>query len=126
MRWVEKFLDQVEEALEWQPLGTMSWRFHEDENWLRLAPSLVEIVGGAEDGEAVFPFYSLYLSRLIDVFDELPEMFWNTMHNEFSLEGKIDGDDAWITFSREPFDDEEPQDVLDPDGGIREKKPPQQ
>ena len=41
MRWAEKFLDQLDEALEWQSPGTMSWRFHDEENWLRLAPSLV-------------------------------------------------------------------------------------
>jgi len=124
MRWIEKFLDQLETAIKWQSPGTMSWRFHEDENWLRLAPSLVELVGGADDGEAVYPFFSLHLSNLMEIFDELPEMSWDGMNNEFSVEGKIDGDDAWITISREPFDDEEPEDVFDPKGGIRKKKPP--
>lgn len=124
MRWVEKFLDQLDQALEWQSPGTMSWRFLEAENWLRIAPCPIELVGGAEDGGAVYPFFFLHLSNLIERFDELPEMFWDTMNDEFSLEGKIDGDHAWITVSREPFDDEEPQDVLDPKGGIRKKKPP--
>lgn len=126
MRWVEKFLDQVEQALEWQSLGTISWRFHEPENWLRIAPCPIELIGGAEDGATAYPFFFLHLSNLIERFDELPEMFWDTMNNEFSLEGKIDGDDAWITFSRAPFDDEEPQDVLDPKSGIRKKKPPKE
>jgi hypothetical protein len=126
MRWVDKCLDKLNEALElWSP-GTISWRFHEDENCLRLAPSLVELVGGADDGEPVYPFYSLDVSHLIEIFDELPEMLWETMSNEFSVEGKIAGDDAWIIFSREPFDDDEPQDVLDPKGGIRKKKPPKE
>jgi hypothetical protein len=125
MRWPEKVFDQLDKALEWQSPGTISWRFHEDENWLRLGPSVVEVVGGAEDGETVYPFFSLNISHLIEVFDELPALLWNTMSNEFSLEGKIDGEDVWITMSREPFDDEEPQDVLDPKGGIiRKKKPP--
>jgi hypothetical protein len=126
MRWVEKVLDQLEQSLEWQSPGALSWRFHEDEHWLRLAPSVVELVGGADDGESVYPFFSLHLSYLIEIFDQLPEMIWNTMGNEFSLEGKINGEDAWITFSRDPFDDEEPQDVLDPNGGIRRKTPPKE
>ena len=126
MRWVEKFLDQLSEALEQRSPGTMSWRFHEDENWLRVAPALVELIGGADDGEPVFPFYSLHVSHLLEIFDELPEMLWDTMSNEFSVEGQIDGDDAWITFSQDPFDDEEPQEVLDPQGGLRIKKLPKE
>jgi hypothetical protein len=124
MRWVEKVLDQLDQSLEWQSPGALSWRLHEDEHWLRLAPSVVELVGGADDGEAVYSFFSLNVSHLIEIFDQLPEMLWNIMSDEFSLEGKINGEDAWITFSRKPFDDEEPQDVLDPNGGIRKKKPP--
>ncbi len=126
MRWVDECLERLNEALELRSPGTISWRFHEDENWLRLGPSLVELVGGAEDGEPVYPFFSLHVSHLIEIFDELPEMLWDTMNNEFSLEGKIAGDDAWITFSSEPFDDEEPHDVLDPKCGIRKKKPPKE
>ena len=72
----------------------------------------------------MYPFYSLHISHLIEIFDEPPELRWDTMNNEFSVEGRIDGDDVWVTFSREPFDDEEPEDVLDPEGGIRKKKPP--
>ena len=126
MRWVEKFLDQLDQALEWKSLGTISWRFHKDENWLRLAPSLVEMVGGADDGEPVYPFFFLHISPLIEVFDDLPEMAWDTMSNELSLEGKIDGEDAWINLSREPFEDEEPRDVFDRKGGIRKKNPPKE
>lgn len=101
--------------------GTLSWRFVED--GLLLAPTLVEIVGGAEDGEMVYPFFSLDVSHLVAVFDEVPNMHWNTMHDEFSLEGKIAGEDAWITFFRVPFDDENPEDLLDPKGAIRKRKP---
>jgi hypothetical protein len=115
-QWMGKFLDQLDEALEWQSPGSISWRFQAEENWLRLAPSLVELVGGAHDGESVYPFYSLNISHLIAIFDELPEMSWNTMYDEFSMEGHIDGEDVWITFSREPLDDEQAQDAFDPKG----------
>jgi len=33
------------------------------------------------------------------------------MSDEFSVEGKIGGGDAWIIVSKESFDDEEPNDV---------------
>jgi len=124
MQWVEKFLNQLDLSLEWQSLGTMAWRLHEDEGWLRIAPCPLEVVGGPDDGEAVYPFYSLHIAQLIEVFDGVPEMLWATMNGEFSLEGRIDGDDAWITFQEAPFGDEEPSDVLDPKGGIRPKQPP--
>src|SRR5689334_15216186 len=124
MRWVEKFLDRLDESLEWQSLGTISWRFLQEENWLQIAPSPLEVIGGADDGESVYPFYALHVAHLIEVFGEAPEMLWNTMTDEFNVEGKIDGSDAWITFFKSPFDDEEPHDVLDPKGGIR-KKPPE-
>jgi len=124
MDWIEKALDKIGEAVEWQSMGTLSWRFNDIENWLLLAPGLVELVGGPDDGESVYPFYSLDVSHLVEVFDEPPAMRWDNMNNEFSVEGKIDGDEAWITFCKEPFDDEEPEDVLDPKGGMRKKRPP--
>jgi hypothetical protein len=122
MEWVEKVLDQLDQSLEWQSLGKLSWRFDEEDNHLRLAPALMEMSGGADDGQEVYPFYSLDVSSLIEVFDKPPSMSWSTMTNEFSLEGPIGGNDSWITFCRDPFDDDEPQDMVDPDGGIRQKK----
>lgn len=126
MRWVEKFLDQLDQSLEWQSLGTMAWRFSEVEGWLQIAPCPLEVVGGADDGESVYPFYAIHVANLIEVFDAVPQIMWSTMNGEFSLEGKIGGDDAWITFNEAPFEDEEPRDVLDPKGGIRPKQPPEQ
>lgn len=125
MRWVEKFLDQLDVSLEWQSEGTLAWRFYEEEGWLQIAPCPLEVVGGADDGETVYPFYSLHVAELIEIFDAVPDMLWTTMNGEFSLEGKIDGDDAWITFYEAPFENEEAQDILDPKGGIRPKQPPE-
>lgn len=126
MRWVEKFLDQLDLSLEWQSLGTMAWRFSEEEGWLLIAPCPLEVVGGADDGDSVYPFYSLHIASLIEVFDEVPEVLWSTMNGELSLEGKIDGEDAWITFHERPFEDQTPRDVVDPWGGTRPKLPPKQ
>lgn len=125
MGWVEKFLDQLDLSLEWQSLGTLAWRFYEDEGWLQIAPASLEVVGGADDGETVFPFFSLHVAKLIEVFDDVPDMLWTTMDGEFSLEGKIDGHDAWVTIHEAPFEDDIPLDILDPNGGIRPKLPPE-
>ena len=123
MQWVEKFLDRLDLSLEWQSPGKLAWRFSEEEGWLRMAPCPLEVVGGADDGESVYPSYSLHLEHLIEVFDGAPEILWSTMNGELSLEGKIDGEEAWIMLYDRPFDDEKPDDVLDPKGGIRPKRP---
>lgn len=122
MTWVQKAIDQLDRALEWSSLGKMSWRYDEEDSCLTLAPALLEVVGGADDGEAVYPFYSLDVSAFGEVFDEPPTTMWAGMSNELSMEGVIDGNDAWIVFRREPFDDDDAQDVVDPDGGVREKR----
>lgn len=125
MEWVDAFLDRLDEAVEWHSPGKLCCRYVPDEDRLLIAPAVLEMVGGADDGESVFPFFTLHVSHLIEVFDEFPEMMWNTMLNEFSIEGKIDGEEAWVTISREPFDDEEPENIVDPRGGIRKKNPPE-
>jgi len=121
MTWVQKALEQLDLSVEWRSLGKMAWRYVEEDSCLTLAPALLEMVGGADDGEAVYPFYTLEVSSFVEIFDGPPTTHWDGMANELSMESKIDGDDAWIIFKREPFDDDEPQDVVDPDGGIREK-----
>ena len=121
MKWVQKALNQLDRALEWSSLGKISWRYAQEESCLTLAPALLEVVGGADDGEAVYPFYSLEVSAFGEVFDEPPSTLWNGMTNELSMEGRIGGDNAWIIFRREPFDDDQPQDVVEPDGGVRER-----
>ena len=93
------------------------------ERLLRMAPCPLEVVGGADDGEVIFPNFSLHIAHLIEVFDGVPEILWSTMNGEISLDGKIDGEEAWIMLYDRPFDDEEPGDVLDPEGGIRPKRP---
>lgn len=122
MQWVDLFLEQLQGAIEGHAPGSISWRYNPEENELRVAPGLVELVGGAEDGETVFPTYGLDVSHVIQVFDEPPVVLWNTMDNELCMEGLIAGEEAWVIFSREPFDDDDPRDVLDPKGRFRRKK----
>ncbi len=70
-------------------------RFSPEECQLIIAPALAEIVGGAEDGEEVFSFFSMHLAALTQAFDALPEMSWDTMHDDLHVEGEIDGEDDW-------------------------------
>ena len=89
---------------------------------LIIAPALAEIVGGAEDGEAVFPFFSMHLAALAQAFDALPEMSWDTMYDELHVEGEIDGEDAWITIRKFPFEEEDrPRWVIE-GGSIRRRE----
>jgi len=119
MTWIQKALDQLDQSLEWKSLGKISWRYDPDDSCLMLAPALLEMVGGANDGEEVYPSYSLDVSSFSVVFDELPVTIWDGMANELSMEGNIDGNDAWIIIRRDPFDDDEPNDIVEPGGGIR-------
>ena len=34
-------------------------------------------------------------------------MSWDTMHDELHVEGEIDGEDAWITIQKFPFEEED-------------------
>lgn len=122
MQWVDLFLEQLQGAIEGHAPGSISWRFNSDENELRIAPGLVELVGGAQDGETVFPTYWLDISQVIEVFDAPPQVHWNTLDNEICIEGLIAGEEAWIIFARDPFDDDDPRDILDPKGRVRRKK----
>jgi len=89
---------------------------------LIIAPVLAEIVGGAEDGEEVFPFFSMHLAALAQAFDALPEMSWDTMHDDLHVEGEIDGEDAWITIQKFPFEEEDrPRWVIE-GGTIRKRE----
>ncbi len=101
-QWVEAIVD----VLEGCSPGSFELQFSPVECQLIIAPSLAEIVGGAEDGEEVFPFFSMHLAALAQIFDALPEMSWDTMHDELHVEGEIDGEDAWITIRKFPFEEE--------------------
>lgn len=122
MPWVDRFLEQVAEAFEGHAPGSISWRYDAEENELRVAPAPVEVVGGAADGGAVFPAYWLNLSQVIGAFDAMPAVEWNTLDNEVCCEGRIGGEEAWVIFSREPFEDETPRQVLDRHGQLRKRK----
>jgi len=66
------------------------------------------------------PLFSLQFAELVKVFDSLPEMCWNTIYDELHLEGEIDGEDAWITLQKLPFQDDQPQWLIE--GGVLRRR----
>ena len=105
-QWVDAILDVLQGCIEGYGPGSFELRFSPGECRLIIAPVLDEIVGGAEDGEEVFPFFSMHLTELAQAFDALPEMSWDTMHDKLHVEGEIDGEDVWITIQKFPLKDD--------------------
>jgi len=121
-QWVDVILDVLEGCIEGYSPGSFELQFSPVECQLIIAPVLAEIVGGAEDGEEVFPFFSTHLAALAQAFDALPEMSWDTMHDDLHVEGEIDGEDAWITIQKFPFEEEDrPRWVIE-GGTIRKRE----
>ncbi len=121
-QWVEAIVDVLEGCIEGYSPGSFELQFSPVECQLIIAPALAEIVGGAEDGEEVFAFFSIHLAALAQAFDALPEMSWDTMYDELHVEGEIDGADAWITIRKFPFEEEDrPRWVIER-GSIRRRE----
>ena len=99
--WMDALLAKLESFVELQSPGSLDIRCAEGE--LVIAPDVLELVGGENDGDEVFPFFNVELSALLDEFDERPEVTWNTMHDELWVDGQIGGADAFVIFRRNPF-----------------------
>jgi hypothetical protein len=119
--WIARAIERFDTCLELNSPGGMSWRFVEDDHLLIIAPSTIEMVGGRDDGESIFPSFHLDVGDLAGVFDEPPQISWSTREQTVSLEGKIAGKDAWIEVQSEPFNDEGPRYNLYSDGSLGEK-----
>lgn len=81
--WIDILSAKLESYVELQSPGALDVRCAEGE--LVIAPDVLELVGGENDGDEVFPFFNVELSALMDEFDERPEVTWNTMHDELSI-----------------------------------------
>jgi hypothetical protein len=122
-RWLKQVFEVLETCVEGYGPGSFDARICPDECHVTVAPVLAEIVGGAEDGEEVYPLFAVHLAELANAFDKPPETTWDTMHDELHVEGEIQGEDVWITFQKSPFrDDDEPQWVIER-GSLRRRKP---
>lgn len=104
-QWVEHFCALLGEFVELESPGTIEWRFVPREQQLVVAPGLLELVGGAEDGEVVYPYFVVHLRELAEEFDSPPSLEWNTMHDELWVSGEMDGEEAFVILRKEPFAD---------------------
>ncbi len=68
-QWVDAILDVLEGCIEGYSPGSFELQFSPMECQLMVAPAMAEIVGRAEDGEEVFPFFSMHLAALAQTFD---------------------------------------------------------
>lgn len=121
-RWVEVVVGALEDCIEGYGPGSFDLQYLAEESHLIVAPATIELVGGAEDGEEIYPQFSVHLAALAKKFDAPPEMSWDTLYDELQIDGEIDGQDAWITLRKFPLEeDEEPQWLLER-GKLRRRK----
>jgi hypothetical protein len=133
--WLDELLASVCEACVNEVKGRtsgLSCRWAEPENnvweaWLlEVAPSVVEISGGKDDGETVFDFVDVDLLALPQCLDEVewfdydPD-YGNTPH--LSLGGKRKEYEVVVQVYFEPFEGDEAQTIFDVKrGGWRDKE----
>jgi hypothetical protein len=133
--WLEELLGSVCETCVDAVKGRTSgfscrWAKPEDNQWgtwlLQIAPSVVEISGGKDDGETVFDLVDVDLLALPKCLDEVESFTYDTGYgNEphMTLEGKKEEREIVVEVYLTPFEDDEPGTVFDVNfGGWREKK----
>lgn len=105
--WIDRVLNTVAENLQWQALGTLAYRVS-TEGELLIAPAGAEVLGGRHDGEQIFPFYTLSVTAVAELFDEIPEIHLNT-HPTASVcfIGTIRRESAVVMIFTYPFPDDE-------------------
>ncbi len=106
--WMDDLVEHMESFIECTCAGSLDIRFGVDEPVLHVAPELLELAGGMNDGEEVFPMFTIDVSALLSEFDEGPDVRWDTMQGELSIDGTIDGDEAIVILRQHPFDDVTP------------------
>jgi hypothetical protein len=132
--WLDELLGSVCEACVNEVKGRMSglscrWAEPENNQWgtwlLEVAPAVVEISGGKQDGETVFDFVDVDLLALPMCLDEVewfnydPD-YGNTPH--LSLGGKYRKQEVVVQVFFEPFEGDAPQTIFDVNrGGWRDK-----
>ena len=114
-------MDRLETFLELESPGAIAVRVIEEDDHLLIAPDLVEMVGGPDDGAECFPSITVRLLELLELFDEVLGATWNTQHRELNVDGKIGGKDVSVTIQREPFEDVEKARFVFEEGVLRAK-----
>jgi hypothetical protein len=133
--WLEELLGSACEACVDDVKGRMSglscrWATPQDNSWgawlLQIAPSVVEISGGKEDGSTGFDFVDVDLLALPKCLDEVESFAYDPDYGEeprLTLAGTKGGREVVVEVYFEPFDDDKPTTVFDANfGGWRDKQ----
>jgi hypothetical protein len=133
--WLEELVGSVCEACVSDVKGRMSgfsyrWAQPDTNEWgtwlLEIAPSVIEIVGGKDDGETGFDFVDADLLELPACLEEVESFTHDPDYGEhphLTLVGKKGEHEVVIQIFFEPFEDAEPDTVFDANlGGWRDKR----
>ena len=134
-RWLEELLDAVCAACVSDVKGRMSgfscrWAKPDENSWgtwlLEVAPSVLEIAGGKDDGATGFDFIDVDLLALPKCLDEVESFSYDPDYGEephLTLAGKKGRREITVQVYFAPFEDAEPETVFDVNrGGWREKR----
>jgi hypothetical protein len=132
--WLKGVLDSVCEACVSDVKGRMSgfsyrWAKPEDNSWgawlLEVAPSVIEIAGGKDDGATGFDFVDVDLLAVPMCLDEVESFSYDPGYGDgphLTLAGKKGEREIVVEIYFEPFEDAEPDTVFDVNsGGWRDK-----
>jgi len=133
--WLNELLASVCEACVDMTKGRMSgfscrWAEPENNAWgtwlLEIAPSVVEISGGKDDGDTVFDFMDVDLLALPKCLDEVESFSYDPDYGNaphLVLDGKKGEQEVVVQVYFEPFEDDEPHSIFDVNlGSWRDKE----
>lgn len=134
-KWLEGLLDSVCAACVSDVKGRMSgfscrWAKPDENSWgtwlLEVAPSVLEIAGGKDDGATGFDFVDVDLLALPQCLDEVESFAYDPDYGEephLTLSGKKGRREIVVQVYFMPFEDAEPATVFDVNRGTwREKR----
>jgi hypothetical protein len=134
-RRLEALLDAVCAACVSEVKGRMSgfsirWAKPRDNHWgtwlLEIAPSVLEIAGGSDDGATGFDFLDVDLLALPNCLDDVASFRYDPDEGQnphLLLEGTKGQREVVVEIYFEPFADEAPQTIFDVNvGGFRQKR----
>jgi hypothetical protein len=134
-KWLEGVLGAACEASVNDVKGRMSgfscrWAKPEDNTWgtwlLEIAPSVIEVAGGKDDGATGFDFVDVDLLALPKCLDEVESFAYDPDYGKephLTLIGKKGGRETVVHIYFAPFEDAEPDTVFDVNvGGWRDRR----
>src|SRR6516225_9758749 len=128
-KWLDDLLRSVCNACVSDVNGRMSgfscrWAKPEHNSWgtwlVMIAPSVIEIAGGKDDGSTGFDFVDVDLLALPQCLEEVESFAYNPDYGErphLTLVGKKGKREIVVEVFFEPFEDAEPESVFDVNAG---------